>query len=159
MDRRDSPGRDLVVSLAIAGAMSASMVLYPAVAWFVVESGSGPGVQVPSLLAPVLTAMGLTSAVGGVVFFRGRLRRIRRRADTTAPPELRARLLGARIVGLAMVEVLAIFGLILTLLTGELWWSLGSGGLALAASLLLWPTRRQLAELSGPDPSAPIEPS
>jgi len=159
MDRNTSLDRDFVVSLAIAVAMSGVMVLYPTVAWLILESGSVPGMGAPAMLLPVLAAVGLLSVVAGLVLFRTERGRLREAAGRENPAVLRARLLKARIMAMVLVEVPAILGLVLTLLSEDLSWSLAAGGLALAASFLLWPSRKQLGELSGRSAGDPIEPA
>ncbi len=158
MERRASLDRDFVVSLAIAMAMSMAIALYTAMAWLILTSGSAPGLEVPALLFPALTVAGVLAGTAGIVLFRAERRRLREAAGREEPAVLRARLLKARIVALALVEVPAIFGLVLTLLAQDLSWSLWFGGAALVVSFLLWPGRRQLEELSGPGAGAPIEP-
>ncbi len=159
MQETGSLNHYLAMSMVLSAALSGAMVIVTVLGVVLARSGARGPADLPALLVPALVATGVLSAVAGVLLFRRERGELAGHAGVEAPGVLQARLLRARILGLALVEVPAIFGLILTLFTGDPVWCLGLGGLALAVSFLLWPRRRELARLEKPEVPAPIEPS
>jgi len=140
-------------------AMMASVGIYVALATFLVGSEDAPerlAGTLPSLLPAALVVVAALLVAAAQVLHRLQLGRLRAAADAvSALAEYRK----VHLVSLALSESAAIFGLVLTLLYGDLRWCFGFAAVALASMAVLWPSRGRLAALLSPVERAPIEPS
>ncbi|HHQ49547.1 MAG TPA: hypothetical protein ENK19_11785 [Acidobacteria bacterium] len=148
----------LLMSSLITAAMLVSVLFYVLIAVLLLRRGQLFLVSGVSLLEPALAAAAVLGAVGGPWFFRMRVRGLEEASRSTAPELTLERLQRARIVGLALAETAAIFGLVLTLVTGRSVWCFGLAALSVAAMLTLWPRRGQLERVAFPGEARPIEP-
>jgi hypothetical protein len=139
------------VNTLIAVALVASVLAYMAIAWFVApttveSSGDAEFIQ---LMATILAVLSLGHLVAAQMLFA-----IRARAAAKLPmPEQR---LGAFriafILSFALREAVAVYGLILSLLSGDARWCLGFGAVALISMLLGWPKRSAMNRLAAEVP-------
>jgi len=148
----------LATSILITIAIMGSVVIYTLVAVLFVNQGQifalpgGPGLRAGLLGAALLCA------AGGPAFFRMQKATLKDSAGDMPPQVALARLLRARIIGLALAETAAILGLVLTLTTGDVRWSFILGLVSLASMAALWPRRRELEGLAFPGEAPAIEP-
>jgi hypothetical protein len=135
----------------LAGAIAASIPIYMVVAWLVaptVATGADNDELVP-LLAGILAALSAGHLVLASVFFANRVRA----AEKLPTPE--ERLAGYRvavIIAFALREAVAIYGLVLTFLSGDPRWCLGFGAVALVSMALGWPRRSSMERLASDVP-------
>ncbi|MGD9518857.1 MAG: hypothetical protein AB7W28_05010 [Armatimonadota bacterium] len=97
----------------VTGSLALSVLVYAALAYFLVQSGafSGPSVRLPQPVSYVLLGLGVLATLGGIVTARrGHL------AET--PQRVLAKLFRAG----ALCEVPAVLGFILALVTHDLRW-------------------------------------
>lgn len=159
-DLQGSVTRALGIAVILATAMAISVVIYLVIAVLLVsQSGGSPlgHAAMPSLLPPMLAAVAVMMLVAAEVLYRIQLRQLRERSTPADPTELLASYRQTLLVSLALRESTAVFGLVLTLLSGNLWWCATFAAASLAAMALIWPTRRLMEELVSPD-SPPISP-
>ena len=135
----------------IAVALVASVLVYMVVAWFVAptttaESGNAEFIQ---FMAAILAVVSLGHLVAAQMLFA-----IRARVAAKQPtPEQR---LGsyriAIILSFALREAVAVYGLILSFLSGDARWCLGFGAVAVVSMLLGWPKRSAIDRLGSEVP-------
>lgn len=136
----------------VAAAMGFGTIVYPIVAWLFLHSGHGallPGA--PALLVPILLAAALTTLLGAEGIFRTLLAGAP--GDAADARVLRYR--QAVTIAFALREAAAIIGFVLTLLTGNMAWSVGTTAVVLLAMAAGWPRRstvKALADSTGPPP-------
>lgn len=130
----------------IAAAIAASVLLYMAVAWLVVPTMSIPNanLQHVMLMAGVLAVLSIGHLLVAQTLFAARVRR----AEELPTPEQR---LGAYrvavILAFAIREAVAIYGLVLSFISGDLRWCAGFGAIALVSMLMGWPKRSTIDRL------------
>jgi len=149
----------LLTSVLITLAMMVSVVIYVPVAIFFVRSGQTFATAETPGLHGVLLGAAMLCAAGGLGFFRMQTKPLFEDSRATSPELVLTRLLRARIVGLALAETAAILGLVLTLTTGNIRWSVALSLISLATMAALWPRRRQLERLVLPGEVRAIEPN
>lgn len=136
----------------LAAALSASVLFYTLVAWFLI---SVQGLQLRPILprdADVVAA----GLAGVLILVSTRLRQRlaappRTVLSSPRPPSEAERLrryARAVTVSLAMREAVGLIGLVLALLTGEARWAMVFGLASLLALLAAWPRRRELQRLT-----------
>lgn len=136
----------------LAGAIAASVPIYMAVAWVVapsVATASGNDDVVP-LLAAIFAVLSAGHLVLAQLLFASRARA----AEKLPTPEERlASYRVAVIIAFAIREAVALYGLVLTLLSGDPRWCLGFGVVALVSMALGWPRRSEMERLASEVPS------
>jgi len=135
----------------LAGAFASSVVLYMFIAWYVAPSAAlaAGDDQLHRLLAIVLAVVSAGHLVAAQVLTQVFLRMAHRRAT---PAE---RLGGYRtgvIIGLALREGVALYGLVLSLLDGNPKWAIGFGVVALFSMIVGWPRRSVMEGLAADVP-------
>jgi hypothetical protein len=140
------------VTTIIAGAIAGSVLVYMAIAWIVAPTvtTSGDNPNFIRLVAGVLAALSAGHLVAARVLFATRLRA----AEKLSTPE--QRLGGYRvavIIAFAVREAVALYGLVLSFLSGDPIWCIGFGAVALMSMLLSWPKRPEMERLSADVPS------
>jgi hypothetical protein len=147
--------KSLRVSRILWGALLASMAIYVVIANVIVNA-PGSKVPMPELAGaptsqPLFLALAFVSVVELAmgVFLRGRFMPVRRKTDTSPRDVDKAlqRLRAAEIIGWAFCEAVAINGLILTMLSHELVFSLGFTGVGALGMLALAPSARIVDEV------------
>lgn len=135
----------------IAAALAASIPIYMIIAWMVAPASetAGLGEAEFRILSGVMAFLG----VGNLVIARVLFARGVSRAETHATAEQR---LGsyrtAVIIAFAVREGVAIYGLVLSFLSGDPRWALGFGAVALASMLMGWPKRSEMERLAAEVP-------
>lgn len=133
----------------VCAALLVSLVIYVVLASFLVEQeGFVVAGDLPPVLPPLLAVIGV--AMLGVAQVIPSM--ITRQAGT-ASADLGERLRTAQtatIIGMALRESTAIFGLVITLLTGEILWVLALAALSALAMVVNWPRRSQFQSATGP---------
>jgi hypothetical protein len=160
-DLQGSITRALSVAIVLATAMMTSVLIYLVIAAVLVSQGARAmpaGTAMPSLLPPVLAVVAVMMLVAAEVLYRMQLGQLRARTAPADPDEILKGYRQTLLVSLALRESTAIFGLVLTLLSGSLWWCAAFAAASLVAMALIWPTRRLLEELVSID-SPPISPT
>ncbi|MCG6963466.1 MAG: hypothetical protein LJE95_09390 [Acidobacteria bacterium] len=164
MPEEDLPGsitRALSVAVVLATAMASSVIIYLVIAAFLVSQNRGAPLghaTMPALLPPVLSVVAVMMLVAAEVLYRIQLRQLRERTEPADPDQVLTAYRQTLLVSLALRESTAVFGLVLTLLSGNLWWCAVFAAVSLAAMALIWPTRRLMEELVGSD-TPPISPT
>ena len=141
----------------ICAALVGSVLFYGVLAWFLLAQGAigpgeegGPGPFVPYVLA----ALGFCALVAAPVVSSAVFRSGGGGKETPDPEQMLARYQTSVIVGFAVRESAAVFGLVATFLTGDLIWV---GVLGLAASLAMiaaWPRREKVQSVLRTGPPA-----
>jgi len=146
-----STEQSIRLTIIIAGALAASVPLYMFIAWMVtptIAGSDGPGEDVQTL-AVILAMMSLgTLFLAQILFAKGL-------SKAEIMPTPGQRLGGYRvaiIVAFAVRESVAIYGLILSFLSGDMRWCFGFGVVALASMLLGWPKRSAMERLAAEVP-------
>lgn len=134
-------------------AMSSSVVLYVAIAAFVdVE----PNEEIVASLWPFLAGIAGAIAAGSIAWRRRALvEPIHTGALNLATPEGLARAQTVFILSLGLSEAVAIFGLLLSLLSGDLRWVIAFGAAGLTLLWLHRPTAPDLVPPAGGHRTAP----
>jgi hypothetical protein len=135
------------VTTLIAGALAASVVVYVAIAWFVAPTmaASGGGGEHVQLIAAVLAVVSLGHLVAAQVLFAAR---VRAAAKLPTPEQRLAAYRTAIILSFALREAVAVYGLVLSFLGGDVRLCLGFGAVALAAMFLGWPKRSAMDRMA-----------
>lgn len=148
---RSSTDQLVRMNTLIAAALVASVVVYIAVAWLIAPTAAAPSqdTEYIQLIAAILAVLSLGHLVAAQTLFA-----IRARAAAKLPtPEQR---LGAYRVALilsfALREAVAVFGLVLSFLSGDARWCLGFGAVALISMLMGWPKRSEMNRLASEVP-------
>jgi F0F1-type ATP synthase membrane subunit c/vacuolar-type H+-ATPase subunit K len=136
----------------IAAAIVASVPIYMLIAWLVAPtvdtSGSDPN------FIPLLAML---FAVVSVVLLGAAYLAFSTRVGAAAEQDtLEERLAGYRIamiIAFALREAVALFGLMLSLLSGDVRWCFGFGLVALVSMLLGWPRRSEIERLASEVPA------
>lgn len=135
----------------IAAAVAASIPIYMVIAWMVAPASESAGLGEAELriLSGVLAFLGVGNLViAQVLFARGVSR-----AKTHSTAEQRiASYRTAVIIAFAVREGVAIYGLVLSFLSGDPRWASGFGAVALASMLMGWPKRSEMERLGAEVP-------
>jgi hypothetical protein len=135
----------------IAAALVISVLVYMAIAWFVAPTTavSNEDTQFIQLMAAILAIVSLGHLVAAQMLFAIRVRA----AEKLPAPEQRLGSYRAAIIlSFALREAVAVYGLILSFLSGDARWCFGFGAVALASMLLGWPKRSAMDRLGSEVP-------
>lgn len=135
----------------IAAAITVTVPIYVAVAWLLAPTSAvmADEPQMITLMAGVLAVLSVGNLVASALLVSSRRRSLARLSDP------RERLAGYRvavIIAFALREAVAIFGLVLSLLSGDPGWAVGLGAVALLSMLAGWPRRSDIARLASAVP-------
>ena len=135
----------------IAAAIVASVFVYMVIAWVVAptlaEESRDPGLV--QTLAAILAVVSLGHLVAAQILFAIRVRA----AEKLPTPEQRLGSYRAAIIlSFALREAVAVYGLILSFLSGDARWCLGFGAVAVVSMLLGWPNRGVMDRLGSEVP-------
>jgi hypothetical protein len=135
------------VTQIITFALAMSVVIYIVVAWFVVPSmaSAGGDTQLLQVLALALAVVSAGHLVGAQVVHQVLLAKARSRGT---PQERLGRYRTAIIIAFALREGVALYGLVLSLLSGDPKWATGFGAVALFSMVIGWPRRSVMEELA-----------
>jgi len=149
-----TPQNRFLLLQLICGAFLVSVAVYVLVARLVM--GKAPALApLPELLPWILAGVAVLALLSAQPL--GAL--MARNAESQPTPEARqAGYRQAVVVAFAVRESAAIFGLVLTLLTGDLSWVLILAAAAVLAMVIGWPRRAQFDRLGRSDTEAPPPP-
>lgn len=147
------PSTDQFIRLIniIAAAIVASVLVYMVIAWVVAPTvaETGGDAELIQMMAAILAIVSLGHFVAAQMLFAIRVRA----AEKLPTPEQR---LGsyrvAIILSFALREAVAVYGLILSFLSGDARWALGFGAVAAMSMLLGWPKRSTMERLGSEIP-------
>lgn len=153
MNTTSQPRQSLRTVQFVWAAISMSVVIYAFIAWLVAgKGGSSEGDPFANPLVIVLHVAGLGAIVAGLFLPRLMLAS----PDPSAPPleprapgapfEVSQRAMRAAIVGYALIESGAIFGLVLAFVTGAWWLVLPLGIASLSGLMLSFPSEDRVRE-------------
>jgi len=135
----------------IAIALVASVLVYMVIGWVVAPTvaESGGDAELIQMMAAILAVVSLGHLVAAQMLFA-----IRVRATEKLPtPEQRlSSYRVAIILSFALREAVAIYGLILSFLSGDARWALGFGAVSAMSMLLSWPKRSTIKRLGSEVP-------
>lgn len=135
--------REVALLAVIAGALAASVLVYAGVGWFLTSEAMAAGFEPAGLPGSVSTALGVAGfallLIAPVVE-----RKLREASRGAAPAEAVAAFRRATVVGFALREAAALFGLLIAIFTGEPLWCFGLALAALVAMIAAWPSRGKL---------------
>lgn len=141
--------RSLKLSRIVFAAMLATIVIYVGIAFAIVHTDAmvpPPALASAPLSHPLFLALAGMAVVMLVITPILRARMLPARGSGDAKQAL-ARIRAADILSWALCEAIAIFGLMLTLLSYEIVFVLGFSGVSAAAMLAYAPSRARLEEL------------
>jgi len=144
--------RSMRTTTVICFAIAISIPIYVAIAWFL--ASQGPLDDEP----PASVVYGLLALAAGLLIAAVAVSR-RLKTTAAAKPTLVERLDAQRvatIVSFALREGIAVVGLVITLLDGDLRWILGLATVSLVAMLLDWPAPADWERLAADPATAPI---
>jgi F0F1-type ATP synthase membrane subunit c/vacuolar-type H+-ATPase subunit K len=135
----------------IAAALAASVVIYMVIAWIVVPTIETAGMDSRQfqLIALILVVLSIGHLAAAHVVFSSRVR------SAAKLPTSEERLESYRIsfiIAFALREAVAIYGLVLSFLGGDIRWALGFGVVALMSMLLAWPKKTAIVQLGSEVP-------
>lgn len=135
----------------IAGAIAASVLIYVVIAWLIAPTLGPTGMepQTTRLIAVIFGVLSIGHLIAARTFFSSRLRS----AATLPLPE--QRLESYRIgfiIAFALREAIAIYGLALSFLSGDVIWVVVFGAVSLMSMLLDWPRRSDIERLASTVP-------
>jgi F0F1-type ATP synthase membrane subunit c/vacuolar-type H+-ATPase subunit K len=136
----------------IAAAIAASVPIYMLIAWLVaptVDSSGGDPNFIP-LLAMLFAVVSVVQLAAAYLVFSAR---VRAAAEQDTSEERLAGYRVAMIIAFALREAVAIYGLMLSLLSGDARWCIGFGLVALVSMVLGWPRRSEIDRLASEVPS------
>lgn len=139
------------VVFIIAAALAASVVIYVAVAWIVAPKMTSPGLDSEQLhlMALILAVLSIGHLAAAQALFTSRLRAA---AKLPSPGQRLESYRTSFILAFALREAVAIYGLVLSFLSGDVRWCLGFGAVALLSMLLGWPRRSAMERLASEVP-------
>jgi hypothetical protein len=137
----------------ICFALAASVGLYMAIAWLVLEvvGFEAPLASGVGYLPQLLSLLGFLPLILAPLVSGSLLKKISTADQETSPEQVGTAFQTATVVGFALRESGAVVGLVLSLLTGQLFWCLALGGASLLAMMMGWPRREHLLGLLGAD--------
>jgi F0F1-type ATP synthase membrane subunit c/vacuolar-type H+-ATPase subunit K len=117
-----------------------------AIAWFVAPTVTTPSENLEHILlmAGILAVLSIGHLLAAQILFANRVRA----AEKLPSPE--QRLAGYRtaiILAFALREAIAVYGLVLSFLSGDVRWCLGFGAVALVSMLMGWPKSTTMERL------------
>lgn len=121
----------------ICFALLASVVLCNVVLTILYTTGQLPGKEVKKMVPLIFFALALIFLVSAPVVKRALLKRSG--AEYLDIMERAGDYMSANIIAFAMREGAALMGFVLSLLTGNPWWSWGLGGAAVLSMIVDWP--------------------
>ena len=135
----------------IAVALAASVLVYMAVAWFVVPTmaTSSDDLEYVLLMAGILAVLSLGHLLAAQILFASRARAA---AKLSTSEQRLATYRVAVILAFALREAVAIYGLVLSFLSGDVRWCFGFGAIALVSMLMGWPKRSAMDRLASEVP-------
>jgi len=135
----------------IAAALVASVVVYMAIAWIVAPTiaEAGADAEFIQLMAAILATMSLGHLVAAQMLFAIRFRAA---AKLPTPEQRLGSYRTAIILSFALREAVAVYGLILSFLSGDARWCFGFGAVAVVSMLLGWPKRSAMDRLASEAP-------
>jgi hypothetical protein len=139
------------VTHILTGALAGAVIVYMVIAWLVAptvsEAAGDP--EFVRLLAGILAVVAAGQLVGARWYFAIQVRA----AEQQTTPERRlGRYRVALIVAFALREGVALYGLVLSFLSGDPRWALGFGAVALFSMALGWPKRSKMERLASETP-------
>lgn len=135
--------REAAILTILAGALAASVAIYPGIAWFLTSEAMGAGFEPPGLAAPVTAGL---AALGVVLLLVAPVVESRLRAGTAGEDWERA-IQGFRtatLAGFGLREAAAVLGLVIAVTTGGPLWCYVLSLAALVAMASAWPSRGRL---------------
>ena len=144
--------RAMRTTTIICFVISMSVPIYVAIAWFMATQGPRAD------NVPVPVAYGLAASAGALLIAAAAVSR-RMKAAAATKPTLGERIEAQRaatIVSFALREGIAVIGLVITLLGGDLRWCLGLATVSLVSMLLDWPKPAEWERLANDPATAPI---
>lgn len=134
----------------ICAALLASVLMYVAIAWFLLaRAGLTPSGALNDLgiALYVLAAAAVVPLIVAPVVSKAVLRQAISRVENPASEKILDAYQSSVIIGMAMRESTAIIGLVITLLTGSLTWVTALAAASLLAMLTAWPRREKALAL------------
>lgn len=147
------PSTDQFIRLIniIAVALVASVLVYMVIAWVVAPTvaEAGGDTELIQMMAGILAIVSLGHLVAAQMLFAIRVRT----AEKLPTPEQRlSSYRVAIILSFALREAVAVYGLILSFLSGDARWAIGFGAVAAMSMLLGWPKRSTMERLGSEVP-------
>lgn len=135
----------------IAAALAASVLIYMVIAWIVVPTMANEGMEFEQLqlIALVLAVLSIGHLVAAQVLFSTR---VRAAASLTSPEQRLETYRTSFILAFALREAVAVYGLVLSFLGGDVRWALVFGAAALVSMLLAWPKKSAIVQLGSEVP-------
>lgn len=147
------PSTDQFIRLIniIAVALVASVLVYVVIAWVVAPTvaEAGGDAELIQMMAAVLAVVSLGHLVAAQMLFAIRVRAAEK-LPTTEQRLSSYRI--AIILSFALREAVAVYGLILSFLSGDARWALGFGAVAVMSMFLSWPKRSDMERLGSEIP-------
>ena len=135
---RPEPSPDLRTLRIICFALLSSVVLVNLVLTFLYATGDLPQGEVKKLVPPIFFTLALILIAASPAVKRALLKR----SDSEhviGAAERAGDYMSANIIAFALREGAGLIGFVLSLLTGNPWWSWGLGGAAVLAMIVDWP--------------------
>jgi len=153
MHAQTPPSTDQFIRLIniIAVALVTSVLVYMVIAWVVAPTvaEAGGAAELIQMMAAILTIVSLGHLVAAQMLFAIRVRA----AEKLPTPEQRlSSYRVAIILSFALREAVAVYGLILSFLSGDVRWAIGFGAVAAISMLLGWPRRSAMETLGSEVP-------
>lgn len=127
----------------LAGALAASVLIYSGIAWFLTGEAAAVGFEPPGLPHPwpwVLAGIGVALLLVAPLLEA----RIKAAGAGKAPDRSLAAFRTATVVGFALREAAAVFGLVIAVTTGDPLWCYVLSAAALVAMAGAWPSQSRL---------------
>jgi hypothetical protein len=134
----------LRVSKILSGSFLVASFVYVGIFFFALQQGIAPVMNDESLIdiiMAMLAAIGILCLVGGYYLPKYLIKQGKKKQVGQLDNSIRGNLLTANIIGFAFFESIAIFGLILGLLSARWELVLSFAGVSIIAMLLAFPTR------------------
>jgi hypothetical protein len=141
----------------IYGGLIAAVLIYVAVAWLAVAQGNVQAQPLPDLLVAVLVGLAGADLLAGPAIRQILLKQVDGSGGEIPGPEAGMKIQRAYVAGAAVTEAAAVFGLILTFLSGRVVWTVVLSAAVVVALLASWPSRSKVRSLLG-IPGMPLEP-
>lgn len=135
--------REAMTLKILAGALAASVLVYAGVAWFLTSEAAAAGLEPTGLPEPlpwVFLGLGVVLLLAAPLV-EGR---IRAAGAGREPDQTVAAFRTATIVGFALREAAAVFGLVIAITTGEAVWCYALSAAAILAMAGAWPSQSRL---------------
>lgn len=135
--------REALTLKVLAGALAASVLVYAGVAWFLTSEAAAVGLEptgLPDPLPWVFLGLGIVMLLAAPLVEA----RIRAAGAGRKPAQAVAAFRTATIVGFALREAAAVFGLVIAITTGEAVWCYALSLAAILAMVGAWPSQSRL---------------